>query len=139
MGLFRTGKERGLEERMKDRGQEVGSKSGELAARGRAGRSEPWALMRELHCGRWGCCTQIPEHAGGTGGRAQHEEGRRVRKSASFLTAGRASREDEGFVRQLQETVGNMETAQMGEGAGGFLLQRDMCQTVPWPYQSTLK
>lgn len=83
--------------------------------------------------------TDPPEHTGGTGGRARHEEGRRVRKSASFLTVGRASRGGGGFVRQLQETVGNMETVLMGEGAGGFLLQRDMCQTVPWPYQSTLK
>lgn len=78
-------------------------------------------------------------HTAGIGGRAQHKERRRVRKAVSFLTAGRASRGDGGFVQQLQETVGNMETAQMGEGAGGFLLQRDTCQSVPWPYHSTQK
>ena len=29
-----------------------------------------------------------------------------------------------GFAQQLRETVGNTETAQMDEGAGGFLLPR---------------
>lgn len=49
------------------------------------------------------------------------------KKGLGFLTVGRASRGDGGFVQQLLETVGNMVTAQMGEGAGGFLLpKRDM-------------
>lgn len=59
-----------------------------------------------------------------TEGRTQHKGGKRVGKAASFLTVGRASRGDGGFVRQLRATVGNMETAQMGEGAGGFLLPK---------------
>lgn len=78
--------------------------------------------------------TDPPGLTAGTGGRAQHTEGRRVRKAMSFLTVGRASQGDGEFVQQLQETVGNMETAQMGEEAEGFLLQRDMCQTASWPY-----
>lgn len=52
------------------------------------------------------------------------EGGRRVRKASGFLTVGRASRGDGGFVRRLLETVGNTVTAQMGEGAGGFLLPK---------------
>ena len=40
------------------------------------------------------------------------------------LAVGRASRGDGGFVRQLLETVGNTVTAQMDEGAGGFLLPK---------------
>lgn len=50
------------------------------------------------------------------------EEGKKVRKAVGFLTVGPASRGDGGFVRQLLETVGNTATAQMDEGAGGFLL-----------------
>lgn len=65
-----------------------------------------------------------PGPAGGTEVRTQHKEGGRVRKAVSFLTVGRASRGDGGFARQLRETVGNTETAQMGEGAGGFLLPK---------------
>lgn len=58
------------------------------------------------------------------------EEGLRVRQALGFLTVGRASRGDGGFARQLLETVGNTVTAQMGEGAGGFLLpKRDMSNT----------
>lgn len=67
--------------------------------------------------------------------RAQPGEGVRVREAAGFLTVGRASRGDEGFVQQLQEIVGNMVTAQMGEGAGGFLLPKtdvsDWSLTLP--------
>lgn len=57
-------------------------------------------------------------------GQSSVEGGMRVRKALGFLTVGRASRGDGGFVRQLLETVGNMVTAQMDEGAGGFLLPK---------------
>lgn len=54
----------------------------------------------------------------------------RVRKAGGFLTVGQASQGDGGFVRQLLETVGNTVTAQMDEGAGGFLLpKRDVSNT----------
>lgn len=69
---------------------------------------------------------------GGTEGGTQHKKGKKVRKAAGFLTVGRASRGDGGFVRQLQETVDNMETTQMGEGAGGFLLpKKDVSDCSP--------
>lgn len=74
-----------------------------------------------------GLCRQgSPMGWGGwrTEGRTQHKKGKRIRKAAGFLTVGRASRGDGGFVRQLQETVDNTETAQMGEGAGEFLLPK---------------
>lgn len=70
--------------------------------------------------------------AGSIEGRTEHKEGTRVRKAPSFLTVGRASRGGGGFVRQLRETAGNKETAQMGEGAWGFLLpKRDVSDCSP--------
>lgn len=89
-------------------------------------------MVRGPHCRGWGCGRRYRTQSR-TEGRKEGKEG------CEFLTVGRASRGDGGFVRQLQETVGNTETAQMGEGAGGFLLQRDMCQSAPWPYHNTRK
>lgn len=71
-----------------------------------------------------GLCRQGGVAGGQTEGRTQHKKGKRIRKAAGFLTVGRASRGGGGFVRQLQETVDNTETAQMGEGAGEFLLPK---------------
>lgn len=56
--------------------------------------------------------------------RTQPKDGMRVREAPGFLTVGQASRGGGGFVQQLQETAGNMETVPMGEGAGGFLLPK---------------
>lgn len=62
-------------------------------------------------------------------GAGNHQEGV---STWAVLAVGRASRGDGGFVQQLLETVGNMVTAQMGEGAGGFLSLGRSLGTDAW-------